>query len=147
VAKKGIRSLEIRKGKKVIYEIVKADLPTDVLGESSSSMEGTEAELLKDTREVMLRVVRANFEHGKWGFSDGTATFSAEISDEHFMRQLDAREIGFYKGDKLRVMLTTTQIVSAEESFQTKYVIDRVIQHIHAPRQQELPIPEHDSSQ
>jgi hypothetical protein len=135
VARKGIRSLEIRKGEKVIEQIVKQDLPPDLLGEIMASSESNQARILTDTREVMLRVVRLNFEKGKWGFSDGTSNFSADIADETFRKQLDAREIGFYKGDTLRVMLTTTQVVSSDESFQSQYVIDKVIQHIHAPKQ------------
>ena len=138
VIQPGIKSLEIRKGDSVINEITKADLPS-ITDETLSSAEASGAKILKDTKEVMLKVIRANFEKGKWGFSDGVATFSAEIADPEFKRRLDAREIGFYKDDKILALLTTTQIITEEQAFQSKYVIDRVLQHIHAPRQVDLP--------
>jgi hypothetical protein len=90
VARKGIRSLEIRKGNKVIDEVLKSDLPASILGDLATQSNNSAAQVLSDTREAMLRVVRANFEKGKWGFSDGIAHFSAEIADEGFKRQLDA---------------------------------------------------------
>jgi hypothetical protein len=84
-----------------------------------------------------------NFEKGKWGFSDGNAVFSADISDEEFRRRLDAGEIGFYKGDVLRVRLTTVQTISPNGEFQSKYLIEQVIDHIHSAIQLKVPaIPE-----
>jgi hypothetical protein len=138
LAKEGIKTLDIKKGKKTINEVTQADLPPTIsqtLSESSTSSANT----LRGSREAMLKVVRANFEKGKWGFSDGTANFSADIADDRFRRQLDAREVGFYKGDTLRVILTTTQVVVAEgHTLHTTYEIEKVLDHIHAPKQQKL---------
>jgi hypothetical protein len=137
VAKQGINSLDIRKGKKSINQVYKADLPTPY--EAGVPPDEHSAKMRKDTRETTLRVARANFEKGKWGFFDGAASFSADIADPVFKQQLDAREVGFFKGDTLRVILTITQVVAPEgQSLQTKYEIEKVIQHIHAPKQQKL---------
>jgi hypothetical protein len=136
VSKRGIRSLEIKRGKKVVNSVQKADLPP--VTDEVDSGENKPASVKRDTRETTLRVTRANFEKGKWGFSDGAASFSADITDEGFREKLDSREIGFYKGDTLRVLLTVTQIVSEGQAFHTTYEIERVIDHIHAPRQQPL---------
>lgn len=138
VTKRGVKSLEIRKKKKTINQVQKSDLPP-TLDEVASASEISSANVRRDTRETVLRVVRANFEKGKWGFSDGAANFSADITDQAFKQKLDAREIGFFKGDTLRVMLKITQVISPEgQTFQTTYEIERVIQHIHAPKQQHL---------
>jgi hypothetical protein len=138
VSRPGIRSLSIKRGDESINEVLKSDLPalTDTVMDLAKTSGAT---ILEDSREAMLRVIRANFEKGKWGFSDGSAHFSAEIDDEDFRKKLDAHEIGFYKGDVLRVRLKTTQVIGLEGAFQTKYSIEAVIDHIHAARQQELP--------
>jgi hypothetical protein len=139
VGRRGINSLTIKKGDKAINEVHKTQLPA-MENTTSSHSELHGASVLEDTKEAVLRVVRANFEKGKWGFSDGSASFSADIEDDNFKKQLDAREIGFYKGDILRVILKTTQIVTPDhQQFQTNRVIETVIEHIHALRQQELP--------
>lgn len=137
VASPGVKGLEIRKGKAVLNEVTKEDLPAATVDASSSTEGG--AKVLKATKEVMLKVIRANFEKGKWGFSDGMAKFSADISDPEFKRQLDAREIGFYKDDRILALLTTIQVITEEETLESRYVIDKVLKHIHAPRQVDLP--------
>lgn len=138
LTKDGIRTLNIRKGKTAINVVTQADLPL-ALHQTLALSETSSANALRDSREALLRVVRANFEKGKWGFSDGAANFSADITDNGFKQKLDSREIGFYKGDTLRVILTTTQVVMSEDqTFHTKYEIEKVIEHIHAPKQQKL---------
>lgn len=124
VSKPGVKALEIRRGKKVVDKITKDDLPAATEFTSSSGttklIEAPGVKQLADTREAMLRVTRVEFERGKWKFSDGTAIFAAEIADDEFKRRLDAREVGFYKGDTLRVRLATTQTIAQNGTFQTK---------------------------
>jgi hypothetical protein len=139
VARPGIKSMEIRKGNKVIDRVSKGDLPP--INEAMLDTAANSAQVLTDRREAMLRVVRLNFETGKWGFSDGGAHFGAELTDREFKQQLDDGIVGFYKGDTLRVILKTTQtVVSAREPLKTVYEIEKVIEHIHALRQQGLPL-------
>jgi len=137
VANPEIKGLEIRKGEALLNAVTKGDLPAATEEFNSSDAPG--AKILKATREVMLKVVRANFEKGKWGFSDGMAKFSADIADQEFKRQLDAKEIGFYKDDRILALLTTTQVVTEQETLESNYVIEKVLKHIHAPRQVDLP--------
>jgi hypothetical protein len=137
VSRPGIKSLKIKRGEKSINEVTKSDLPVDPDGKGTA-LTHSGADVLEDTREAILRLSRANFEKGKWGFSDGTAQFSADIDDKDFREKLDAHEIGFYKGDLLRVVLKTTQIVTPDNQFHTKYVIEKVLAHIHTPRQEML---------
>lgn len=132
IAKTGIDSLEVRKGAEVIDRIEKTDVPERV---HESFRETRKAEVLSDTREALLKVTKANFEKGKWGFSDGTAKFGADVNDADFQRKLDNREIGFYKGDVLRVMLRTTQTTQPSGNFKTKYSIEQVLEHRPLPAQ------------
>jgi hypothetical protein len=138
VAKQGINSLDIRKGKRSINQVHKTDLPSPQEADLSTMEDSTKVR--RDTREAVLRVARANFEKGKWGFSDGAANFSADITDQVFRQQLDAREIGFFKGDTLRVILAITQTISSEgNAFHTVYEIEKVLGHTHAPKQESFP--------
>jgi hypothetical protein len=138
LAKHDIRDLSIRKGKKTINSVTKADLPPEVT-EVVQNSDKASAKTNRDSREAVLRVTRANFEKGKWGFSDGAASFNADIAGESFKDKLDAREIGFYKGDTLGVILTVTQIIASDgQPFRTEYEIEKVIQHNHAPKQPNL---------
>jgi hypothetical protein len=140
VTRPGIRSFDIRKGKKLIDRVTKRDLPViDPVAGMLAAMEVGGNKLVTESREAVLRVTRANFEKGKWGFSDGNATFSADITDAAFKEDLDNRRIGFYKGDLLKVVLTTKQVISTERIFQTKYVIEQVLEHTHGFVQQSLP--------
>lgn len=91
LAKDGIDSLEVRKGNELIERIEKSEVPERVY---ESSRESRTAEVLSDTREALLKVIKANFDKGKWGFSDGTAKFGAEINDAAFHEKLDKRETG-----------------------------------------------------
>lgn len=138
IGNSGIDSLVIRRGDKKVNEVKESDLP-ESLGPGTSLTTSGRSDRTENIREVMLRVIRANFEKGKWGFSDGSASFSADIEDEVFLKQLDDHEIGFFKGDVLRVRLKTVQVVATDQDFKTQYVIEQVIEHRHAPRQQELP--------
>lgn len=135
LAKEGIDTLEVRKGKELIERIEKAEVPERVY---ESSRESRTAEVLSDTREALLKVTKANFEKGKWGFSDGTAKFGADVNDAAFQEKLDKREIGFYKGDVLRVMLKTVQTTQSSGNFKTKYSIERVLEHRPLPVQPNL---------
>lgn len=137
VARPGMDSLTVKRGEKAINEVYRQDLPQSFM-EGGVPLAGTDARILEDTKEAVLRVARANFEKGKWGFSDGSAHFSADLEDDNFRTQLDARKIGFYKGDVLRVLLKTTQIIMPGNQFQTHRAIVKVLQHIHAPEQPEL---------
>ena len=138
ITKQGIDSLEVRKGKEVIDRIEKPDVPDHVY---KASRESRTSEVLSDTREALLKVTKANFEKGKWGFSDGTAKFGADVNDADFQRKLDNREIGFYKGDVLRVLLKTTQTAQPTGNFRTQYTIERVLEHRALAIQSEMTLP------
>jgi len=132
VAKQGYDKMEVRKDKKVLEEINKNDLPEKLLSE------GTGEGALMNTREALLNVVTANFEKGKWRFSDGTSKFSADLNDPAFRQRLESREVGFFKGDVLRVNLTSSQTVKPDGKVHSEYSIDKVIEYRPGPTQQKL---------
>jgi hypothetical protein len=140
LAKEGIDTLEVRKGKELIERIQKSEVPERVY---ESSREGRTAEVLSDTREALLKVIKVNFaeKKGRWTFSDGTAQFGADVNDAAFQWKLDNREIGFYKGDVLRVMLKTIQTAQPSGTFKTKYSIEQVLEHRPLPTQRQLEHP------
>ena len=74
LAKQGIDTLEVRKDNDVIDRLEKSDIPDRVY---ELSRESIAADVLSDTREALLRVIKVDFEKGTWRFSDGTARFGA----------------------------------------------------------------------
>ena len=137
VAREGIEKLEVHQDEALVEQLSKEDLPSHVkaLEAPQESTEHTQT----DTREALLKVVTANFEEGKWKFSDGQAKFNASIVDPIFQQRLDDREEGFFKGDVLRVVLKTEQVERATGKIQARYMIEEVLEHRRAGLQQHLP--------
>lgn len=133
VGRPGIDLLQVRKGKTVLEQLGKSDLPPSLLGgtERHDTSIGNTS-ISRNIRQILLRVTRVNFDEGKWGFSDGNAKFNATIEDVGFKTKLDSGQEGFYKGDVLRVELTTVQTVDSTGNFKSEYRIERVMEHIHA---------------
>jgi hypothetical protein len=127
VAKDGIDKLEVSKDGKLLDDITKADVPARVKA-LEAQQESTES-VLTDTREALVKVVTANFEKGKWKFSDGGSKFNATIADPVFQQKLDDRQEGFYKGDVLRVVIKTEQTEKPDGKIQAQYAIQEVLEH------------------
>jgi|SRR5579864_1072792 len=140
VAKKGIDTLEVRKGTELIERIEKSEVPERVY---ESARESETAEQITDTREALLKITKANLDDkkGKWGFSDGNARFGADLNDPVYQQKLDNREVGFYKGDVLRVVLKTVQTAKPLGALKTRYSIEQVLEHRPLPSQSSLPLP------
>jgi hypothetical protein len=136
VAKDGIDQLKVSKDGSVLDELNKSDLP-ERLSVSEGSTEST-SQVLTSTREALVKVVTAGFEEGKWKFSDGSSKFTATIADPVFQEKLDNRLEGFYKGDVLRVVLTSTQTEKAEGKIQTKHTVLEVLEHRQVLQQKQL---------
>jgi hypothetical protein len=140
VATDGIDKLEVVKDGKVLEDITKDDLPARVKA-LEAAQESTE-HILTDTREALVKVVTANFEKGKWKFSDGGSKFNATIADPVFQQKLDNRQEGFYKGDVLRVVIRTEQTEKANGKIQAQYTIQEVLEHRQLGDQQVLLPPD-----
>ena len=87
------------------------------------------------TRELLVTVIKPDFAGGRWRFSDGSSKFGADMEDQEFQRRVDRREIGFYQGDKLLILLRTTQHIDRNNRLVTVNAVERVIDHKEGPRQ------------
>lgn len=136
VAQEGIERLEVRKGKAVVDEIKKNDLPARVFEEAEDIYSG-DSNSYADTQEMLVKVVKPNLDKGKWTFSDGSSKFNAAVEDVEFLRQVDSRQIGFYKGDVFRVVRRTVQ-TSSTGRLHSEHFIERVLEHRPSPEQRKL---------
>ncbi len=98
-------------------------------------------EINDQTTIVSLQIISPSFTEGhKWKFSDGTATFHADILDENFIRRVQANEEVFAKNDILKVKLHMRQWLTGR-GMRNDYSIKEVIEHRSAQRQIDLFVP------
>jgi hypothetical protein len=136
VAREGIEKLQVSKDGTILDTIAREDLPPRITAFESTTIPTEHA--LTNTREALVTVVTANFEQGKWRFSDGASKFSATLADPIFQQKLDARLEGFYKGDILRVRIKTEQTEKANGKIITVHTIEEVLDHQEPPSQRRL---------
>jgi hypothetical protein len=97
-----------------------------------------EQELVDTTTELAVNLIEISFEEGlKWKLSDGENRFNAVVIDENFQKEIDAGK-KFSKNDILVVEIRTRQI-STGDGIKNQHEILRVIKHIPAEQQAELP--------
>ena len=97
-------------------------------------------EVLGETEtEQSLQIVNISFlENGKWRFSDGNATFYADIIDKEFVQKVQHNQAAFAKDDVLTVKLKRKQYLSIG-GIKTDYIITKVVEHRSAAIQIQLP--------
>lgn len=89
--------------------------------------------------EMNLQIVNISFQRdGKWRFSDGNATFYADIIDDDFNNKIEQNEKYFAKDDLLRVNAHMRQSI-VNGSIKTEYVIIKILEHRSAAVQIRLP--------
>jgi len=89
--------------------------------------------------EMALQIVNISFQDGgKWRFTDGNATFFAEIQDNEFLLKVEKNEAAFAKDDILRTSMQRKQYIT-ESGIKTDYVVKKVLEHKSAARQIRLP--------
>ena len=85
------------------------------------------------------QIKRLYFERGKkWRLSNGAQTILAGIDDELFWDRVDAADARFSSDDYLVCDVRMDQWLT-DTGLKTEYVVERVMQHIPAPRQSRLP--------
>jgi len=85
-------------------------------------------ELVDDTREAVVSVIKTDFGDGRWKVNDGTATFGVEMEDQGFKDRIDHGE-PFRKGDLLRARIRTVQFAK-DGKLQSEHYLVEVIDHI-----------------
>ena len=132
----GIDEIQLKRDMQIVERITK-----DETAAFLAPLDGTgqpEREIVS-TREAYLRVDKPSFVPGQvWRFSDGQSKFGAKITDHNFEARVQAREEGFYSGDRLHVQLKTIQKVENNGALKTETVVERVLGHLPAPRQTTL---------
>jgi len=139
VSDKKMDYFEVKKQSEVIDRIEISDLPKRLTEpQEIGDIEIADGTKLSSTREVLLRITKPALEGGRWGFSDGKSKFGASIEDTSFNEKVAHRQEGFYAGDTLHVLLRTSQKIVKDNKMEVSYVVERVIQHTHAPQEQPL---------
>lgn len=89
--------------------------------------------------ETNLQAVSISFlPDNKWRFSDGLATFFAEVKDTDFIAKVQSNKIAFAKDDILKVQLHRKQTIS-EGGIKTEYEIIKIIDY--RPSSVQIPLP------
>ena len=92
------------------------------------------------TYEANLQAISVVFQQdNKWRFSDGTATFFAEIKDHGFIEKVQNNDVAFSKDDILKVKLHVKTILTAK-GMKTGYTVLKVLGHRQSARQLKLPM-------
>lgn len=93
-----------------------------------------------DGFKATYQIKRLFFERGrKWRLSNGAQTITAEIHDEAFWAAVDTSSVAFAKDDYLVCHVRMDQWLSPS-GLKTEYTIERVDQHIPAPKQSDFGI-------
>jgi hypothetical protein len=132
----GIESLVIKRNDQIVEELEPGDVGSIYIPESASpsSGEGNGGK----PRDLWVRVVKPNFDGGRWSFHDGSAKFGAELEDKEFQAKVNRREQGFYKGDAFLIRLRSVQHLDKNGTITTRNVVEKVLEQREGPRQEKL---------
>jgi hypothetical protein len=124
----GIDAFQIRQNRRVVESISKSELPY--------FSPRAEQEILRDEeRPAFLEIVSLSFKDNyKWRFSDGNATFTADVNDEAFFTAVQSRKVIFGRGDVVEVKLRTITW-RTPNGLKTEHSISQVLNIIHAAEQ------------
>lgn len=126
----GIDKFEVRHGDKVIESINKEEYE-----HFRAKTADVEQPLTEENRIAHLEVIKPSFQENlKWTLSDGDGTVNADMGDKDFLEKLNRREVGFVKGDVLKVEMQTKSWHSMN-GLRTERRITKVLEVIPAPRQ------------
>lgn len=88
--------------------------------------------------QAIYQIKRLYFERGKkWRLSNSAQTILAEVQDEDFWAQVEAARISFSADDYLVCDVRMDQWFGT--GLRTEYVVERVVSHVPAPKQDRLP--------
>lgn len=134
--KEGIQKFKVLEAKKVEAEISSGEATWFVAPEPEGTV------VLDDTRKAAFSIVSLAFkDDNKWRLHDGNSQISATIADDVFKRRVDNNEIAFSKGDVLVCEVKVTQTQTGA-GLKTEYTVVKVLNHIPAMKQLNLPIEE-----
>ena len=133
---RGIDSLTIRREDQMVETLEQQDINAPAADEML--LEGEDGKAEGNTREIWVRVVKPNFDGGRWSFHDGSAKFGAELEDREFQSRVNQREVGFFKGDTFLVRLRSIQNIGKNGVLTTRNVVEKVLDQRLVSRQHNL---------
>ncbi len=129
----GIDRLVIR-GDEAEIEVRKHELPF------FDPPDKPETTIIDDVQKKAFKIVRLSFkDEPTWRLHDGEAEISAKVTDEEFLKKIDRNQIRFAKGDTLICLVRVVQ-KETPSGLKTSYTIERVLEHMTAKQQLDLPI-------
>jgi len=132
LSREGIDTLEIKRGNE-IEKVTKEEAEAFEYSVADGEM------LLDNVTESWLSIIGLSFNpKHKWRFSTGGSNLTADIADLQFWDRVHKHQEIFEEGDQLLVSLRTSTFRDQNGRLQTNYTVERVIQHIHAPKQSKL---------
>ena len=131
---------EVRNNEGAIDRIDKEDLPSRLTDGSPNVRVVLAApeDRLTNTRELILKVRKVNFDKGRWTFWDGNSKIGATVEDSGFNDRVGRGEEPFYSDDTLHVLMRTSQRIGKDDKLESSHVIERVFSHTHAVRAKTL---------
>ncbi|HEV7489015.1 MAG TPA: hypothetical protein VGQ65_25370 [Thermoanaerobaculia bacterium] len=132
----GIDEFQIREDNAVVDRVTKPELPEFTV-ETSVEPE----EVLTDYMipEAAYRIVKPSFEHGlTWKLSDGASKIDAYLKDETFWQEMENGLRSFAIGDVMIVAMKVKSFRSERGTLRTEYIIDKVLDFRHRPKQLNL---------
>ncbi len=96
--------------------------------------------IIDDFRRTALTIRDLSFdENGLWRLNEGSNRVRASITDELFLQKIENDEIRFAKHDVLICDIRFIQRRTTKGQVKNEYQITKVLDHIQAPRQLQLP--------
>lgn len=96
--------------------------------------------IIDDFRRTALTIRDLSFdENGLWRLNEGSNRVRASITDEAFLQKIENDEIRFAKHDVLICDVRFIQRRTTKGQVKNEYQITKVLDHIQAPRQLQLP--------
>ncbi len=85
----------------------------------------------QQTFETSIHLVRLSFKEGnKWTVDDGNTQYSVVVEDEDYISKIEKNEVGFSKGDILKVKMRSVQYVTHNsQKLKKDFFIEKVLNH------------------
>ncbi len=134
----GIDVVEVRQNGKTITRLTKEEYEAgsfDIIEAEVSQEERLEPQIFK-----AILIIRSPVfvEDSKWQFWLGETRISASLADPKFTDRVFARGERFGVGDRLRVKLSLTQVLTVKGNYRNDYEILDVIEIVRGPKQLDL---------
>jgi len=133
--KDGLDNLKVKRQNQLIETLER----TDVGQVSGADLAlSSRSETSNPPRDLWVRVVKPNFDGGRWSFHDGSAKFGAELEDRDFQARVNSREQGFFNGDKFLIRMRSDQHIDKRGNLTTRNIVEKVLERREAPRERQL---------